>query len=41
MHIGSLNLFELPKGVRRDNFMQSLLGSLQSTTELQRPFVTG
>ena len=38
MHIGSLNLFELPKGVRRDDFMQSLLSSLQSTTELQRPF---
>lgn len=38
MHIGGLNLFELPKGVKRDAFMQSLLGNLRSTTQLQRPF---
>lgn len=38
MHIGGVNLFELPEGVRRDAFMRDLLDNLRSSTELQRPF---
>lgn len=38
MHIGGVNLFKLPEGVHRDDFMQELLGNLKSSVELQRPF---
>lgn len=38
MHIGGLHLFDLPKGVRRDTFMRSLLDNLRSSEDLQKPF---
>ncbi|MEE4276886.1 MAG: wax ester/triacylglycerol synthase family O-acyltransferase [Halieaceae bacterium] len=38
MHVGGLNLFQLPKGANRDEFLRELLGSLRSSEPLQRPF---
>lgn len=38
MHVGSIDLFELPEGVRHNDFLQELLTNLRSSEDLQRPF---
>lgn len=38
MHVGGLNLFQLPAGAKRDEFLGGLLENLRSDTNLQRPF---
>lgn len=38
MHVGGLNLFHLPDGVERHEFLRGLLESLRGDDALQRPF---
>lgn len=38
MHVGGVNLFALPRGVREREFLRDLVESLRDCTELRRPF---